>query len=340
MLIQIAWASGQTVYIFLWNSSGQIWNTNTNAFETESDPNIPKYAVASVQQGSTATYFATVPVAITTPGSYTWQAYVQLGAQPAAGDTLIGQGPFIIPSAATPLTPAPSTMAALILSLRAMADDLPDSKISWQETLGSSDQPAYQVNGSNTLFKLKHAPLSDYAGAAIYSWASIVGAGATVRSQTIFTIVDQVNGIISFTSAPNPGTAQGQGVYLDYNWQWYTDAKYNEFLSRAAGLTVAGSTPLQIPEGLLESMMQFGLYELQNALATRFAQEAASSGGEARIDAQTKSQAFRVLAKDSMANGINLQKLYYQRQGGREAPAWGNLTAYPPSRFDKITPIR
>jgi len=333
-LIQVVYATGQTVYVFIWNASGQIWNNNTSAFETFNPANWSGYAIAATEQVGTGNYFASVPTGIASlAGTYTWAAYRQLGGSPVSGDAPVGQGNLTISS------PSSSGLAALLQSLRMLADDMPDSRTAWQETMGAADQPAFPLNGVNTLFKLKKTPMADAGGVPLYTWYSIIsnGVATTTRSQVGITVLDPTNGIIQISPAPSPQGTPPNGLYVDYNWVWFTDAKYTEFLNRAANMTLAGTTdPTTIQEGLIEPMLQYALGQFWYARASKYAEQYASSGGEARTDVQTVCQAYQALGKAAYARGDYLKADFYKRQGQREAPAYGDVNIV----WDPITPIR
>ena len=119
-------------------------------------------------------------------------------------------------------------------------------------------------------------------GSPIYSWITIIGTGNVVRSQTGFTIVDPVNGIIQFTVAPNPGSATPTaGVYVAYNYQWFTDDKYAQYLYQAAQMVLAGTTdPTTIPNGLSDAMLQYALALFWFARASQYAEKYAATAGD------------------------------------------------------------
>lgn len=231
------------------------------------------------------------------------------------------------------------TLPQLITSLRALASDSLDSKVIFSEQLGGSDYLAFPVDGVNTVFRLKSAPLSDQAGTPVYTWLTIIGTGAVSRVHTGFTITDPVNGIITFNTAPNPGSGTpNAGVYLDYNYLWFTDAKHTEFLNNAAQDTFAGTTtdPTTIVDGLTQAMFQYALSYFWKARASLYAEQYESTGGDASERVQTVTQAYLALAKDAKTQGDNKRMMYYQRQGQRDEPSSqdGNVN------FDPITPIR
>lgn len=231
------------------------------------------------------------------------------------------------------------TLAQLITSLRALADDSLDSKPIFSEQMGGSDNLSFPVDGSNRVFRLKSIPLADSTGTPVYTWLTIKGTGSVTRSQSGFTITDPKNGIITFTVAPNPGTSNpNDGVYFDYNYVWFTDAKYTEFLNNAAQDTLAGSStsPITIVDGLVQAMLQYALSYFWTARASRYAEQYESTGGDASEQVQTVTQAYLALAKNARKTGDTMRLDFYERQGQRELPSSqdGHVN------FDPITPIR
>ena len=337
MLIQVVAATGQTIYVFIWNAAGKIWNTQSAAFETYNVMNWAHYAIAATEQAGSGSYFATIPTGITTAGNYTWAGYIQLGGSPASGDTPVAQGPFAIPPSQAAIV-VPTTLLALIAIVRSLVGDTPTKKIIQSEQLGGSDLPQFPVDGTNTTFQLKNAPLSDDIGMAIYSWVTIVGTGAVVRSQAIFTIVDPINGIINFTDAPNPGSATpAAGVYVAYNYEWFTDSDYAQFLYQAAQMTLAGTIdPTTIVNGLSDAMVQYAIAQFWLARASQYAERYASSAGGVTEQVQAVAQIYLNLAKAANTRADFLKLDFYKRQGQREAPASADIT----HRWDKISPIR
>lgn len=237
-----------------------------------------------------------------------------------------------------------STIQSLTVSLRTLTHDTPDDKVIFSEQLGGADQPAFPVDGVNHVFRLKNIPLANPATSgtvdATNVWVTIRGTGAAQRSQshTLFHVTDQANGIITFVTAPNPGTVHPtDGVYVDYNYFWFSDVKYQEFLNQAANMTVAGVVDAtQIIEGLVEAMLQYGVAYFWKARASAYGDKIESTGGDASNRPQTVTQAFLALAKEAQARGDFLKLDYYKRQGQRELPSSqdGNVN------FDPISPMR
>lgn len=225
-------------------------------------------------------------------------------------------------------------LADIITSLRILIGDGPDSKVVLGEQLGSD--PRCPVDGSNKNFMLGwQAKTTPIVATSVY--VTIVGTGAQFRLQTGFTVSDATNGIIAFASAPNPGTGQGQGVYVDYNYQWFTDAKLTEFLNEAAAQTNSGTTdPTTVVDGLKEAMLQYALSHSLMARAAMYAERYATSGGEAGQSVEAVSKALKSLSDAAIKRADTLRDDFYKRQGRREAPAVAT-TNY---RVDPITPFR
>lgn len=235
------------------------------------------------------------------------------------------------------------TLATLITSLRILANDGPDSKTIFDEQLGSD--PAMPVDGVNVNFKVKSIPLADVAQSgtnnAIYMWVSIVGTGAVFRSQlrTLFKVIDPVNGIIQFIAAPNPGSAQGQGVYVSYNYYWFSDAKYTEFLNEATNnlLLDAATDPTTVNTGLVPALLQYALASFFKARASQFMERYTSSGGQAGQSVDAVSKIYLTAAGQAEKRADTIRAAYYQRQGQRDAPAFTDTI---PLKMDPITPKR
>ena len=180
--------------------------------------------------------------------------------------------------------------------------------------------------------------MSDYFGSPIYTWITIVGNGAVTRTQAGFSIVDPINGIINFTTAPNPGSATpAAGVYASYNYQWFTDSEISQFIYQGAQDILAGTTdPTTIVNGLQPAMLQYALCDFWKARASQWAERYAATGGDTSEQAQTPAQAYMALAKDAYTKAKDLQTWFYQRQGQRNAPAWADIQP----NWDPISPIR
>lgn len=229
-----------------------------------------------------------------------------------------------------------ASLATLTTSLRNLASDGPADKIVYGEPLGYD--PAFPVNGTNLTFRLKNTLV--VTASAYYT---IVGTGAVVRSQSSFSVTDSPNGIVAFTAghAPNPGAAPN-GIWIDYAWQWFADAKYTEFITEGARNLQLSATgdPTTIPEGLIPAMLQYALANLFRARASLYQEKYSSSGGDAGQSVESVAKGFAAMANAADKRGDSLRDSYYQNQGQRLQAAWGSPTTYRPPAIDPITPER
>ena len=329
MLIQVVALTGQSVYIIIFNASGQVWNTSNLAFETYNVSNWSHYYISCTEAAGSGNYFVSVPSQIATAGNYTWTGYVRLGASPASGDTPVSQGNFTISSTIS------TGMSALIQRLRILAQDTVNSHTIYSESLGTDS--VYPINGSNTIFRLKSIPVAAATPFVTPAWSvyltSNLNGTLTIRDQTAITLSDPTNGIIILSSAPASGTL----ITADYNYLWYADASYTEWLNEAAQQTLAGATdPTVIVEGLVEPMLQFALAHFARARSSFFGEQIRASGGDQSQDAQTKADFYDKMANNCDKKAQNLLDRYYQRQGQRNAPAYADIN----HNWDPISPKR
>ena len=346
--------SGANVYVVLTDPfSLKFWNTNTLAFETYNPANWSHYAIAMTEIGATGVYqaaFSSQIITITPTAIF----YRQSGGSPSTSDAppiQVGppSGSNIAAinndvSAAEILQQAADSAqgtvviigaSSLINKLRILAQDTTQSHTIYSESLGTD--PVFPINGSNVTFRLKSIPVVAAPPFSSPTWSvyitTNVSGTITPRNQTGFTLSDPFNGIVTFGSAPLSGTL----ITADYNYLWFPDASYNEWLVEAAQQTLAGVTdPASIVEGLVEPMLQYALSHFAMARASFFGEQIRASGGDQSQDAQSKADFYRNMAKDAYNKAVALQALYYQRQGQRYAPAYGDIQ----HNWDPITPIR
>lgn len=208
-------------------------------------------------------------------------------------------------------------LANVITSCRILANDTPTSNFIPEET------PKGLTDGSNTKFRLQY---QNIVATSVY-----ISYGSTFRTTTGFT-VDLVNGILTFTPAP----ANGVKLLADYNFQWFTDADWTEFLAQAA-LQLGSSTDVTtVNPGLQQALEQYALYNFYMRRATRYADKYASTGGQASQQVETVTQNFLNLAKNAMKMGDKFRTDYYEKQGQQKNPS-GTVVAM---QFDPMSPRR
>lgn len=91
--IEVGGQSGKTLYVFIRNSSGQIWNGS--AFVAYNVANWADYDISLTEQASSSYYVGTFPAGITTVGKYSIVCHRQAAGSPAAGDPIFAIGTFI-----------------------------------------------------------------------------------------------------------------------------------------------------------------------------------------------------------------------------------------------------
>lgn len=88
--ITIDFPTGNTLYAYLLNAIGQIWNGA--AFETPQNANWATYDIALTEAGTTGIYRGNMPSA--SAGFYWFVVRLQGGGAPAVGDAPVGNGSF------------------------------------------------------------------------------------------------------------------------------------------------------------------------------------------------------------------------------------------------------
>ena len=212
------------------------------------------------------------------------------------------------------------SMADLITKMRMFADDSPSANYIRGETL----KP--KPDGVRVRFFL------DYQNIAKDSVFITKGAGeANYRLTTGFTL-DLQNGIVTFDVAPVSGVSPFEA---DYNFLWFTDADYQNFLNNSA-IYLGSPDAISVIAGLQPAMYQFGMHHYWIRRASHYAHKYASTGGMASHSVDVVTKNFKDLAESAWEKGIQFRDDYYKRLGQREAPA-STSEAYA---IDPFTPIR
>lgn len=220
-------------------------------------------------------------------------------------------------------------LSDLITSLRVLAQDGPADHTVFGENLGSIT--GMPIDGANQNFRL--GGQDGHSLPVVAGSVYITNVGTTFRTQSGFTLTDAVNGVVNFTSAP----AVNSVLQADYNYYWFTDAKYTEFLNQAAQTTLAGATgPAAVPDGLREAMMQYALSLFFTSRASQYAERYSSSGGDAGQSVESVAKAYIAMAASARKKGDDFKLDFYKGQGKRETAA----ATIPTFRIDPITPGR
>ncbi len=211
-----------------------------------------------------------------------------------------------------------TALATLITDTRILCNDTPTSNLITQEA------PKGAINSSNTKYRLQYQ--------LVVTGSVFLTQGSTFRTQSGFTL-DLPNGILTMTSAPTSGTDPFE---VDYNFNWFTDTDYTEFLAEAAKAVNNVADPTKIVDGLVPALLHFALYYFWMRRASQYAHKYQSSGGQAGQNVDVVTTNFRNLAKDAKAAALALRDDFYTEQGRAKNPA----AAATNISFDPFTPRR
>lgn len=214
------------------------------------------------------------------------------------------------------------SLAALIVSARTLAKDTSTSNFSRETPNGAND-------GSNKHFTL------GYRNVIVAN--VFVTINTSYRSQSGYTFDDTASGIssaalLTFTAAPASGASP---FLVDYNYYWFTDAEYTEFLNDSA-MKLGQTDPTLVASNMVDILLQYCLGYFWQARATQYAHRYASSGGQVGQSVQDVTKAFKALADAAFKLADGMRDMFYKRQGQREAPA----TATVNYGIDPMTPVR
>lgn len=218
-----------------------------------------------------------------------------------------------------------TALPTLITNLRILGQDTPTSNLINRENLKPNP------DGTRTKFYVDNKPIvgTDSDTNSVYVTSGNTDAG--FRSQSGFT-VDLANAIITFAVAPANGVTP---FVADYNFYWFSDTDYTEFLNEASKQCSA-SDPTQVQTGLEPAMMQFALYYYWMRRATQWANKYSSTGGLASQSADQVAKNFHMLAKEAWAAGEKERLEFYKNQG-QNVKAATSVINYG---IDPYTPIR
>lgn len=288
-----------------------VWNGTGFVTYVNGSDNL--YANVMLDPYNQGYYTVTFPVGIVAQGSYPFTVYLQSGVYPDLTiDIQLGSSNIEIPQSLA------ITVPDLVLRLRLLANDYPDSNKIYFETGKLPKSP----DGSQLFFKLQNSNITPGTVYASYE--------SNVRTQGGF-VVNYQDGIVTFSLAP----ALGSELTFDYTYQFSTDTDYQEFLNEAAeilGFTTASS----VDSGLIPALLQFGLYNFFIKRASSYAYRFASSGGIASEAVSTVTGEYQKLADIAQKRGTSLMNNFYTRAGRQKSPAFGQTRVH----VDPYTPKR
>lgn len=212
----------------------------------------------------------------------------------------------------------------LTLQARAEARDLVDSNPVVRET------PSGGRDGSATVFYLDNKNIvSGIVSSVQYGpWVTYGTNQRSLSDGSVPFTLDSLNGIVTMGTAPDDGTTQP--FFIDYYFQWFTDANYVYWIDRATeelGQTAGSFTGAVAGGGsLTPALIQYVLERFWKNRASQYANKYATSTASASEDIQTVTDNFLNLAKNARKNGDMLRKFAYVDPGQKQKAASGTIT--------------
>lgn len=212
-----------------------------------------------------------------------------------------------------------ATTASLITSVRTKIDDKPGDHSSFKENF-------------------TRGPLGNQVGTPNVSFQAM---NKRITSGTLTVLIDGAAGAVTttadgllrgrFTTTTIPLTS----LFATYDFQFFTDAEITEFLT-AAGSFVGVSDIEDVVAGLVDALTFKAGSDACFALAARTGMlYDASAGGKAASKGDLAKK-YKDLAKDLFDRAVAERTNFYERKGGRAAPAYGSTTTgqrpYTPRR--------
>lgn len=198
---------------------------------------------------------------------------------------------------------------------------------------GATDRYRYrkrvfgEINGTNTTFKtFEFRRVTDFTAAAAPLGVYVNG----VRLLPVGITTDYLaTGEFVLATAP----IDGDVVEASYYVQWFIDAELDDFIVKATNWLGLGSTPANVPDGLVPSAMKFAAAEAYLKQAMRW-REALSEGyrvEDAPKDGLTPADEFIKMSEIFRKEATQNRDEYYRRQGQPLQPLWGVVSGRVPN---------
>lgn len=217
------------------------------------------------------------------------------------------------------------TQAAARSQVRSLIDDLdnPPSKSVRQEDLRRSAL-GDQVDGTNKFFQLNNRRI--VAGSLV-----VISDGATLTPVTDYA-EDDVRG--TFTIAGGHA-APATTLKARYDFIYFQDAELDPFITE--GLRFVGLTDITtIADGLVAAVTAYASMVAFRALAARNAPIYDAEAGGKKLSKASIKKHWMDLAKLAEVSANDAKTNFYQRQGRRDAPSFGQTNTgqreYTPQR--------
>jgi hypothetical protein len=204
------------------------------------------------------------------------------------------------------ITPTPAEMRLLV---RDPATAPSPYNLVLQEEAGLPQGQTFGA-GTTLLFILANKPI---VAASVY-----ITQGTTIRQTAAAAncTVDLVNGLLTFHTAPS------QVPLVDYNFNFFQDADYQEFIYQGMRLVgLPGNLTQTVDELLAPAVYEGAKAAWYAALATTYANRYKSTGGGMGQDVDAVTANYMKLGAKAEAEAIAKANRYYTRQGQNLAPS-------------------
>ncbi len=226
------------------------------------------------------------------------------------------------------------TAAQVTTSVRTEVNDLGTDR---SQTI-RREQPAGEMDGVNTRF-------------TIVRWPIPVGTFKLYKSGALLVVttdyaIDLTTGLLTMVVAPN--FSAGDRLEADYQFIWFPDEQYLEFVISAGGMLGKTSTAttvadrvdaviLATEEGLMEALKLFAACRYYMSRGGEYTHQFnANAGGQTQFS-ESISRNFRDSAKQTCDRATLARDDFYKGFGGREKPAaairnFSGIRRYQPRR--------
>lgn len=224
-----------------------------------------------------------------------------------------------------------------IISARTELNDQYNSKMVFQF------QPLQgQQNGDNVVFQIPQERIVVYQDSTMNLFPQIYKNGAPLAFNTDYELLSAIQSIIQFLPTADGGPpVQEDEISCTFNYVWFTDVEWDQFLNRAANkigfsqyyvvgtqtvpgtspLPAGGTTPNDIPDGLFAAICELGQSLAADALALRFSTRYDSTAGDQSYSPSQMAKSFTEIAKKLSKQAYQDRDDYYKGQGRQYRPA-------------------
>ena len=208
-------------------------------------------------------------------------------------------------------------MSTVIDDIRTEIDDSATSKY-------ATDNLSSFITATNKIFVLNNRPIA--------SGSEVVIVDGVILTITTQYTINYTTGIITLVALPTAS------VVVNYFWNDFTDDEITGFvyaglqhISQATTRANAITDYNAQPAGLQVVIEHYALYHAFYSLAAKTMRLYKAGAGKKNVDKDNIAKKYQQQAADWRKDADAERDAYYQRQGRRNAPAYGDQTVIYPS---------